>query len=179
MQMESFKKNPLIFQSAEGIYLHDIKGRKFIDGISGIFVVNIGYGNRRVKQAMKEAIDGIEFWPLLDGTTSYALRMAKRLSEMLPRPLSVARFSSGGSEATETAVKWARQYHVQSGSPLKYKVISRHGAYHGGTKGSLSASGVSDKVKFEPLRLRLLSRVSALFIQVLLWMWRRVQPTLR
>ena len=151
MQMESFKKNPLIFQSAEGIYLHDIKGRKFIDGISGIFVVNIGYGNRRVKQAMKEAIDGIEFWPPLDGTTSYALRMAKRLSEMLPRPLSVARFSSGGSEATETAVKWARQYHVQSGSPLRYKVISRHGAYHGGTKGSLSASGVSDKVKFEPL----------------------------
>jgi len=151
MQMESFKKNPLIFKSAEGVYLQDIKGRRFIDGISGIFVVNIGHGNRRVKQAMKNAIDGIEFWPPLDGTTPYALRMSKRLSEMLPKPLSVSRFASGGSEATECAIKWARQYHIQSGSPLKFKVISRHGSYHGGTKGSLSASGVSDKVKFEPL----------------------------
>jgi taurine-pyruvate aminotransferase len=151
MQMESFIQSPRIFNGGKGIYLQDTVGREYVDAISGIFVVNIGYGNIRVKEALKRAVDDLEFWPPLDGTTPQALKMAKRLSDLLPKPLSVARFASGGSEATECAIKWARQYHVQSGNPLKYKVVSRHGSYHGATKGSLSASGVSDKFKFEPL----------------------------
>ncbi len=151
MQMKTFARNPIIFKSGKGIYLRDINGVEYVDGISGIFVANIGYGNKRVKAAMKKAIDELEFWPVLHGTTTYALKMAKRLSELLPKPLSVSKFASGGSEATECAVKWSRQYHIQTGNPLKFKVVSRHWSYHGATKGSLSASGVRDKVKFEPL----------------------------
>lgn len=149
-QMAEFEKNPLIVKSGEGIRVRTVDGRELIDAISGAVVTGLGYRNAHVEQVMKEQVDKLLFWPILHGTTEPALRLAARLAELLPGDLNRAFLLSGGSEATECALKMSRQYHIQTGNPRKYKVISRYWAYHGSTKGALSASGVADKRKFDP-----------------------------
>lgn len=149
-QMAEFENDPLIVVSGDGIRVQTLEGRELIDGISGAVVTGLGYRNARVEQAMKEQVDKLLFWPILNGTTEPALRLAARLAGLLPGDLNRAFLLSGGSEATECALKMARQYHIQTGNPRKYKVISRYWAYHGSTKGALSASGVGDKRKFDP-----------------------------
>lgn len=152
MQMEEFIKRPLIFNKGRGVYLEDIHGRKFIDGIAGVLVTHLGYGNKTAIKAIKDAADGLLFWPKLKSTTPLAVRLAKRLAELLPGDLNVSFLASGGAEVTEAAMKLARQYHVQMGNSMRYKIIARHWSYHGATKGALSASGVN-KGKFEPLAI--------------------------
>src|SRR5882724_8443910 len=125
MQMQEFAKDPLIFTEARGSRLITADGREFIDGLSGVFVTSLGQGNQAVITAMTEQLKRLSFAPPLHGTTPPALELTQLLS--------------GGSEATESAMKLARQHHKQSGSPRKYKIISRHGADHGATMGALSA----------------------------------------
>ena len=116
-QMKSFCRDPFIVQSANGIYLTDIDGRRVIDGISGIYTVNIGHGNERVKQAMREQLDRVTFVAPLHGVADVSIQYAKRLTEVTPEGLDTIKLWSGGSEATEAAMKFARQYHRQSGDP--------------------------------------------------------------
>jgi adenosylmethionine-8-amino-7-oxononanoate aminotransferase len=150
MQMASFEADPLIVAGAFGIRVWTSDGREYIDGVSGAISVSLGYGNQAVCDAVKTQIDQLQFWPVLHSTTPPALNLAEKLAGMLPGSLNHVFLLSGGSEATETAMKMARQYHLQTGSPLKEKIISRYWGYHGSTKGALSASGVSDKQKFGP-----------------------------
>jgi adenosylmethionine-8-amino-7-oxononanoate aminotransferase len=151
MQMKEFAKDPIIMKSANGVWYEDINGKKYLDGISGIFTVNIGHGNRRVIEAMKAQLEEIAFAPPLHSTNVRALELAKLISSIMPGDLHTLKFFSGGSESTEAAMKLARQYHRQTGNPGKYKVISRYESYHGATMGSLAASGVSRrKTAFEP-----------------------------
>jgi adenosylmethionine-8-amino-7-oxononanoate aminotransferase len=151
MQMKEFSKDPIVMRGAKGVWYEDINGKKYIDGISGIFTVNIGHGNRRVIDAMKDQLEQIAFAPPLHSTNVRALELAKLVSSVTPGDLHTLKFFSGGSEATEAAMKLARQYHKQTGNPTKYKVISRYESYHGATMGSLAATGVSRrKVAFEP-----------------------------
>ncbi len=149
-QMEEFEKNPMIVSEGDGIWVKTIDGKKYIDAISGAIVTGIGYSNQKVKEAMKEQIDQLCWWPVLHSTTPSAVNFVRKLVELLPGTLNNVFVLSGGSEATECAMKMARQYHIQTGNPLKNKVISRYWNYHGSTKGALSASGVGDKVKFDP-----------------------------
>ena len=151
MQMQEFVKEPFILNKADGIRYEDVNGKSYIDGISGIFVATLGHNNRRVIDAMKDQLDQMSFAPPLHGTNPPAVKLAKLLSEITPGDLNTIKLLSGGSEATETAMKLARQYHKQSGNPTKFKVISRYMGYHGGTFGSLSATGnARRKSMFEP-----------------------------
>ncbi len=149
-QMAEFEKHPVIVVEGDGIRVRTADGRELIDGIAGAVVNGLGYRNERVQRAMKEQIDRLLWWPVLHSTTEPALRLAAKLAQLLPGDLDRAFLLSGGSEATECAMKMARQYHLQTGHPEKYKVIGRHWGYHGSTKGALSASGVADKKKFLP-----------------------------
>jgi len=150
-QMQEFERNPVIIYEGEGIRVKGIDGKEYIDAISGAVVTGIGYSNRNVKEAMKKQIDELCWWPMLHATNPPAVKLAKKLAEILPGNLNNAFLLSGGSEATECAMKMARQYHIQTGNPLKTKIVSRYMAYHGSTKGAQSASGVGGAARFEPL----------------------------
>jgi adenosylmethionine-8-amino-7-oxononanoate aminotransferase len=150
-QMQKFEKNPVIICEGEGIRVKAIDGKEYIDGISGAVVTGIGYSNQNVKEAMKKQIDELCWWPMLHATNPPAVKLARKLAELLPGALNHVFLLSGGSEATECAMKMARQYHMQTGNPLKTKIISRYMAYHGSTKGAQSASGVGGGLRFEPL----------------------------
>ena len=152
MQMQEFAKNPLVITEGHGIRLKDAEGLSYIDGLSGVFVASLGHGNEAVIAAMSEQLKRLAFAPPLHSTTTPALDLTQLLLKIAPPGVSALKFLSGGSEATEAAMKLARQYHQQSGHPRKYKVISRYGAYHGGTMGALSAGGGRERKSiFEPL----------------------------
>ena len=150
-QMRSFVTEPVVMARAEGIYYWDVFGKRYVDGISGIFVVNVGHGNRRVIDALHRQLEQICFAPPLHATNVPAVELANLVAEITPGDLNTIKLLSGGSEATEAAIKLARQYHRQTGHPTKYKALSLYGGYHGATFGALSASGTARrKTAFEP-----------------------------
>jgi len=150
-QMRSFVTDPLVMARAEGIYYWDVYGKRYLDGISGIFVVNVGHGNRRVLNALHEQLERICFAPPLHGTNVPAVELANLLADITPGDLNTIKLLSGGSEATEAAMKLTRQYHRQTGNPGKYKILSLYKGYHGATFGALSATGTAKrKIPFEP-----------------------------
>lgn len=152
MQMQEFAKAPLVFVEARDGRLVTADGQKFIDGLSGVFVTSLGQGNHAVIEAMTEQLKRLAFAPPLHGTSPQALELTQILLRIAPEGVSAVKLLSGGSEATEAAMKLARQYHKQTGHPNKYKIISRYGAYHGATMGALSAGGGRErKAIFEPL----------------------------
>ena len=120
--------------------------------ISGIYVASVGHNNRRVIDAITAQFDVLAFSPPMHGTNPLAVRLANLLAELAPEDLSTVKFQTGGSEVTEAAIKLARQYHKLTGSPGKYKIISRYQSWHGSTLGALSASGLkSRRTVNEPL----------------------------
>ena len=152
MQMQEFAKDPLVFVGGEGIRLTDSTGKQYIDGLSGVFVTSLGHGNLPVVEAMLAQAQQLAFAPPLHSTTPPALKLTELLLRIAPEGVGAVKLMSGGSEATEAAMKMARQYHQQTGHPRKYKIISRYGGYHGGTMGALSAGGGRDrKSPYEPL----------------------------
>jgi len=152
MQMEEFAKDPLVVTEGNGIRLKTSDGRELIDGLAGVFTVSLGHGNRAIIDAITEQLNTIAFAPPLHGTNPVALELARELIDFAPTGFSAVKFVSGGSEATEAAMKMARQYHVNRGNARKYKIISKYGAYHGATMGALSAGGGWErKSVFEPL----------------------------
>jgi adenosylmethionine-8-amino-7-oxononanoate aminotransferase len=152
MQMQEFAKDPLVFSEARDGRLVTADGQEFIDGLSGVFVTSLGQGNAAVIRAMTEQLQRLAFAPPLHGTTPPALELTQLLLKLAPEGVTAVKLLSGGSEATEAAMKMARQYHQQTGNPRKYKIISRYGAYHGGTMGALSAGGGRErKAVYEPL----------------------------
>jgi adenosylmethionine-8-amino-7-oxononanoate aminotransferase len=151
-QMAEWSKNPLVMARADGVHYWDVNGKRYLDALSGIYVVSVGHNNRRVIAAVREQFDRLHFSPPMHGTNPAAVQLANLLAELAPGDLSVVKFQCGGAEITEAAIKLARQYHRLTGSPGKYKVISRYLSWHGSTLGALSASGLkSRKTVNEPL----------------------------
>src|SRR3954452_3451635 len=152
MQMEEFARDPFVVAEAEGIRLKTTDGRTFIDGLAGVFTVSLGHGNAAIVEAITQQLRTLAFAPPLHGTNPPAIELARELVEFAPPGTSAVKFLSGGSEATEAAMKMARQYHVNRGNARKYKIIAKYGAYHGATMGALSAGGGWErKSVFEPL----------------------------
>lgn len=149
--MSVFADDPLVIRSGAGMTLTTVDGRELLDGISAAMVTSLGYSNEHVQQAVTRQLQALPFHPVLHGTSEPAIALADRLSELLPGDLDRAFLLSGGSEATETAMKMARQYQLLSGNPLKTKVIARYRSYHGATRAALAASGLREKGMFEPL----------------------------
>lgn len=150
-QMADFERDPLIVVGGKGMRVWASDGREFIDAIGGAMVSTLGYGDEDVRSAMHAAIDRQDFWPILHSTTPAALRLASLLAQLLPDSLNTTFLVCSGSEATETAMKMARQFHRNSGEASRYKVVSRYWSYHGATLGATAASGMRDRARFEPL----------------------------
>ena len=128
------------------------QGKRYLDAISGIYVVSVGHNNRRVIEAIRQQLDSLAFSPPMHGTNPQAVQLANLLAELAPGDLSTVKFECGGAEVVEAAIKLARQYHKLTGSPGKYKIISRYQSWHGSTLGALSASGLkSRKTVNEPM----------------------------
>jgi adenosylmethionine-8-amino-7-oxononanoate aminotransferase len=151
-QMAEWSRQPLIMARADGVHYWDVNDKRYLDALSGIYVVSVGHNNRRVIEAIHAQLDTLHFSPVMHGTNPVAVQLATLLAELAPGDLSTVKFQCGGSEVTEAAIKLARQYHRLNGSPGKYKVISRYMSWHGSTMGALSASGLkSRKTVNEPL----------------------------
>ncbi len=150
-QLTDFLRDPLIVERAQGVYYWDTEGNRYFDAIGGIFVATLGHGHPRLLDAMRKQMEKITFAPPLHGIASVTLDFIERLGAVAPGNLKYVKGFSGGSEATESAMKFVRQYFKQTGHPGKYKFISRYYGYHGGTAGAMSASGTGPrKTKFEP-----------------------------
>ncbi|MGI6559096.1 MAG: aspartate aminotransferase family protein [Limnochordia bacterium] len=149
-QMEEFGRDPFVVARGEGVRIYDDQGNSYIDGLSGVFVVGIGHGNKRVIDAMYAQMQELCFHPSMHSSNPAALRYAQDLLEFAG--MDGVFFLSGGSEATETAMKMARQYHRQTGSPLKYKILATYGSFHGCTAGATAVSGGWERRSpYEPL----------------------------
>ena len=137
---------------AEGIYMWDTEGRRYIDASSGPVVSNIGHGNRRVLAAMIEQAEKVAFASRAVFENEPNAKLAELLTALAGPGLERAYFVSGGSEATETAIKLARQYAVATGQGTRWKVIGRDPGYHGATLGAAAVTGDPQAEKvFAPL----------------------------
>jgi adenosylmethionine-8-amino-7-oxononanoate aminotransferase len=142
---------PIIVRG-EGHHIWDAAGRRYIDGLAGLFVVNAGHGRRRLAQAAARQAEQLAFFPIWSYAHPAAIELADRLADLAPGDLNHVFFSTGGGEAVETAFKLAKNYWKLVGKPGKHKVISRAIAYHGTPQGALAITGLPGmKQMFEPL----------------------------
>lgn len=128
-------------ERAEGVYIWDVNGKRYLDGSSGAMVCNIGHSNPAVLDAMRRQMEVSTFGYRLHFETEPAEALAERLADIAPEDLSRVFFVSGGSEAVESALKLARSYALSIGEAQRWKVVSRFPAYHGCTLGALSVTG--------------------------------------
>lgn len=148
--MSPHNPNPMIAVSGKGSWITDIDGNRYLDGMSGLWCVNVGYGREEIAEAAAEQMKAIAYFPMTQSSVP-AIKLAEKLNEWLGGGYRIF-YSNSGSDANEAAFKIARQYHHQNGEPSRYKFISRHRAYHGNSIGALSATGQAHrKVKYEPL----------------------------
>jgi len=141
-----------IITRGDGAYIWDDQGKKYLDGLAGLFVVQVGHGRTELAEVMAKQASELAFFPLWSYAHPAAIDLADRLAELAPGDLNRVFFTSGGGEAVESAWKLAKQYHKLTGNPMKHKVISRSIAYHGTPHGALSITGIPDAKKyFEPL----------------------------
>lgn len=137
---QSRKRRPEV-DRAEGIYIWDKNGQRYIDGSSGAMVSNIGHSNPNVLAAMKAQMDSATFAYRLHFENNVAEELASAIADRMPEGLNKVFFVSGGSEAVESCIKFARQRAVAIGQASRWKVISRFPSYHGSTLGALAITG--------------------------------------
>jgi len=136
----------------EGAYIYDINGKRYLDGLAGLFVVQAGHGRRELAEAAARQAAQLAYFPLWTYAHPQAIELADRLADYTPGDLNKVFFTTGGGEAVETAWKMAKNYFRLVGKPGKRKVISRSIAYHGTTHGALSITGIpAAREPFEPL----------------------------
>ena len=141
-----------VIVKGDGAYVWDDQGRRYLDGLAGLFTVQMGHGRTELAEAAAAQAKELAFFPIWSYAHPQAIMLAERLADMAPGDLNRVFFTSGGGEAVETAWKLAKQYFRLTGKPQKYKVISRNVAYHGTPQGALSITGIpAAKEAFEPL----------------------------
>jgi len=146
----SEKNPPMIAASASGSWITDIQGNRFLDGMSGLWCVNVGYGRKELAEAAYNQLLTLPYFPLTQSHLP-AIALAEKLNEWLGDEYVIF-FSNSGSEANEAAFKMTRQYQQQIGQHYRYKFIARYRGYHGSSLGALSATGQAQrKYKYEPL----------------------------
>jgi adenosylmethionine-8-amino-7-oxononanoate aminotransferase len=142
---------PVIVRGS-GAYVFDQHGRRYLDGLSGLFVSQVGHGRTEIAEAAARQMSELAYFPLWSYAHPKAIELAQRLAELAPGHLNRVFFTTSGSEAVESAWKLAKQYFKLTGQPGRYKVISRDIAYHGTSMGALAVTGLADiKHPFEPL----------------------------
>jgi adenosylmethionine-8-amino-7-oxononanoate aminotransferase len=141
-----------VIERGEGAYVWDSNGNRYLDGLAGLFVSQVGHGRHELAKAMAQQAETLAYFPVWTYAHPTAVELATRLAGLAPGDLNRVFFTTGGGEAVETAWKLARQYHVLRGDTGRYKVISRNLAYHGTTLGALMITGL-DAIKetFAPM----------------------------
>jgi adenosylmethionine-8-amino-7-oxononanoate aminotransferase len=141
-----------IITRGEGCYVYDEHGNRYLDGLSALFCVNAGHGRSELAEAAARQMEELDFYTLWSYAHPRAIELAARLASLAPGDLNRVFFTSGGSEAVESALKLARNYHRMHGKGQKHKTIAREIAYHGTSLGALSATGITElRSQFEPL----------------------------
>ena len=144
---------PPIIVGGEGPYVFEAGGTRLFDGMSGLFTTQIGYSHgAELGRAAQRQLESFGFYPNWAATSPAPIELTRRVIELAPDRLTRAFFTSGGSEAVESALKLVRQHWLGRGEPLRRKVVARRGAYHGCTLGALSLTGIPGaRAPFEPL----------------------------
>jgi adenosylmethionine-8-amino-7-oxononanoate aminotransferase len=141
-----------IISRAEGAYVYDEAGNKYLDGLSALFCVNAGHGRTELGEAAARQVEELDFYTLWSYAHPRAIELAARVADLAPGELNRVFFTDGGGEAVESALKLARNFHRMHGKGQKHKFIAREVAYHGTTLGALSATGITElRNQFEPL----------------------------
>ncbi|GKU82176.1 aspartate aminotransferase family protein [Niallia sp. NCCP-28] len=135
----------IIFEEGKGIYLKDINGKEYIEGMSSLWNVAVGYGRKELAKAAKKQMKKLSFSSAFS-TFSHesAILLAEKIARLAPGNLNTVFFTSGGSEANESAFKLVRHYWLLKGEPERKKIISRQKAYHGVAAGATSATGIAE-----------------------------------
>jgi len=143
----------LVIDQGDGIYLTDVEGRRYIDAMSGLWVVAVGHGRQELADVAQAQMRRLAYANPFAYATEPAVDLASKLAQITPSNISKFYLVNTGSEAVETAIRMAKQYHYNRGEPGRYKVISRVGSYHGTTAGALSVNGspALNRAPFEPL----------------------------
>ena len=142
---------PIIVRG-EGSYVYDEHDNRYLDGLSALFCVNAGHGRAELGEAAAAQAKKLGFYTNWSYAHPTAIELAARIAALAPGDLNRVFFTSGGSEAVESAWKLSRQYHKLTGNPNKTKIISRETAYHGTTFGAISITGITQlRTPFEPL----------------------------
>jgi adenosylmethionine-8-amino-7-oxononanoate aminotransferase len=151
MSAYSGSEVPVIVRGS-GPYVFDDRGKRYLDGLSGLFVSQVGHGRTEIADAASRQASELAYFPLWSYAHPRAIELAERLADLAPGDLNKVFFTTSGSEAVESAWKLAKQYFKLTGQPERYKVISRDIAYHGTSMGALAVTGLADiKHPFEPL----------------------------
>jgi adenosylmethionine-8-amino-7-oxononanoate aminotransferase len=141
-----------IIERGEGCYVYDTHGKRYLDGLSALYCVNLGHGRAELGEAAAEQSKQLGFYTNWSYAHPPSIELAARIAQLAPGDLNRVFFVSGGSEAVESAWKLAKAYHTASGEPRKHKVISRNLAYHGTSMGALTVTGLPPlREPFEPL----------------------------
>jgi adenosylmethionine-8-amino-7-oxononanoate aminotransferase len=152
-RLSAYAKAPVpMIVRGDGPYIYDVDGKRYLDGLSGLFVVQAGHGRHELADAAAKQASELAYFPLWSYAHPKAVELADRIADLTPGDLNRVFFTTGGSEAVESAWKLARSYFKRTGKPGKHKVVSRHIAYHGTSMGALSITGLpAIKADFEPL----------------------------
>ncbi|MDG2026306.1 MAG: aminotransferase class III-fold pyridoxal phosphate-dependent enzyme [Acidimicrobiales bacterium] len=132
----------LVMERGEGCYVYDTDGTKYLDGLAGLFCTNLGHGRTDLSAAALKQMDTLAFYPTWGFANEPATKAAQMIAEEAPGDLDEVFFVNSGSEAVESALKFARNYHLSQGDDQRYKVIGRDWAYHGTTLGALTVTGI-------------------------------------
>ncbi|EFG76120.1 aminotransferase, class III [Mycobacterium parascrofulaceum ATCC BAA-614] len=143
---------PPVIVRGDGVTIFDDRGKSYLDALSGLFTVQVGHGRTELADVAARQASTLAYFPLWGYAHPTAVELAERLAGYAPGDLNRVFFTTGGTEAVETAWKLAKQYFKLTGKPGKHKVISRSIAYHGTTQGALAITGLpSYKAPFEPV----------------------------
>ncbi len=142
-QMEEYiKEDVVVIEKGEGVFLIDIDGKRYIDGVSSLWTNVHGHRKKELDLAIKKQIEKIAHSTLLGISNVPAIECAKKLVEITPEGLTKVFFSDCGAAAVEVAIKMAFQYQKQAGNPKKEKFLCLKNAYHGDTIGAMSVGGI-------------------------------------
>src|SRR5215831_12861993 len=136
------KDEPLIVERAEGNYLVDVRGRRYLDGVSSLWVTVHGHRRAEIDEAIREQLGKVAHSTLLGLSNVPSIELAERLTQLAPAGLTKVFYSDNGSTAVEIALKIAYQFWAQVGRPRKHRFVALASAYHGDTIGSVSVGGI-------------------------------------
>ena len=142
-----------VFAKGDGVWLWDMKGRRFLDAMSGLWVVNIGHGRTELAEVAAQQMRELNYINTFAYASMPGVDLADKLAELMPPSLNKVYFVNSGSEAVETALRMAKHYQYNIGEKKRYKIIARRGSYHGMTAGALSINQAlyANRAPYEPL----------------------------